>query len=202
MRVNYDFFKNRNTIDIAKDLIGKVLVLKTKDNNFIKGIINETEAYTEDDEASHTFNGKNKKNSVMYYRFGHLYVYFTYGMYYCCNIVTNEKNKGDAVLIRSVFPIEGLEIMKKNRIKFNKKNKIRFNNINNKNLTNGPAKVCIAYGISLNDNGLDLLSKNSHIYLEDLGYIPKKIEITKRIGISKAKELKRRFYTGDFYKKN
>ena len=172
--------------------MGKVLTYETKDG-IIKGIINETEAYTEDDESCHAFNGnKTKKNEIMFKRAGHLYVYFTYGMYHCCNVVTGLENKGEAVLIRSVIPIKGRDQMIKNR-KLDFENKKQLSNI-----SNGPAKLCIAYGLDKNHNGIDLLDKNSKIYLEDLNYKPKNIGNTTRIGISKAKELMWRWHCKEF----
>jgi len=123
----------------------------------------------------------------MFKKAGHLYVYFTYGMYHCCNIVTGEKDKGEAVLIRSIIPIKGIDIMKKNR---------KLNTL--KNLTNGPAKLCIAFGINKKHDKLNLLDKNSKIYLEEKNYKPKKIKQTKRIGISKSKDLEWRFICLEF----
>lgn len=185
MRLLHPFF-NRQTETVAKELIGKVLVYESEEG-IIKGIINETEAYTQDDEASHTFKGKTKRNEVMFKEAGHLYIYFTYGMHFCANIVTEDENTGCAVLIRSIIPLEGKEIIKKNR-----------NKEESKDLTNGPGKVCQAYGLSKDYNGIDLTDHKSKIYLEDLGFIPKKILITKRIGISKNKDRLWRFISKEF----
>ncbi|MFW6285767.1 MAG: DNA-3-methyladenine glycosylase [Nanoarchaeota archaeon] len=181
-------FFDKNTLDIAEELIGKVFVYESP-LGIIKGIINETEAYREDDQSCHAYNGrKTKKNAAMFLRSGHLYVYFTYGMYYCVNIVTGKKDVGEAVLIRSVIPIQGEDIMRKNR-KWNKKQV--------KGLCDGPAKFCMAYGLDKKFNGYDLLDENSKIYIEDLNYNVNNIEKNQRIGISKDKHLEWRFYCNE-----
>lgn len=190
MKLLHSFFENKKTLDIAKELIGKVLVYESP-KGIIKGIINETEAYTEDDESCHAYNGKKtKKNEIMFKRYGHLYVYFTYGMYHCINIVTAEENKGEAVLIRSVIPYDenSKELMINNRFK-ESPTPYALRSV----LCNGPAKLTLAYGFDKLFNGLDLLDMKSKIYLEDLKIKPKKIENTTRIGISKAKDLPWRF---------
>ncbi len=179
-RLDLNFLKNKNTITIAKNLLGKILVHETNEG-ILKGIILETEAYLEDDPASHSFNGKTKRNEVMFKSEGHLYVYFTYGMHYCLNIVTNKENIGEAVLIRSIKPIMNENIMIKNR------------NGNPKHISDGPAKLCQAFNISIKDNGINLLSKNSKIYLEEGNILINKFIQTERIGISKGKELRYRF---------
>ena len=175
------FFNNKSTLELAQALLGKVLVHESP-AGIIKGIINETEAYSQDEESCHAFGGKRSKhNEVMFWRAGHLYVYFTYGMHYCINIVTGEPDQAEAVLIRSVLPLEGQDIMLLNR-------KGRH-----KNLADGPAKLAMAYGFNKAHNGVDLLDSQSVIYLEDQGYKPEDITRTERIGISKAKELPWRF---------
>jgi len=118
---------------------------------------------------------------------GHLYVYFTYGMHYCCNIVTGKRGDGSAVLIRAVEPLEGEEIMEKNR----RKSGIE--------ISNGPAKLCQALGIDKTFNGHDLSrSPLKLIYKEFLSN--KKIIQTTRIGIRHGKEIPWRFYiSGDPY---
>ena len=196
MKLVHSFFEDKKTLDIAKELIGKVLVYESP-KGIIKGIINETESYTEDDESCHAYNGKKtKKNEVMFKRFGHLYVYFTYGMYHCINIVTAEENKGEAVLIRSVIPLDekSKELMIKNRFK---DSSVSLKPSSSVALCNGPAKLTLAYGFDKSFNGVDLLDKNSKIYLEDLKIKSKQIQQTTRIGISKAKDLPWRFI-GEF----
>lgn len=181
MKITQDFFINKNTLEIAEKLIGKVLVYETNEG-ILKGIINETEAYTQEDPASHSYMGKiTQRNKTMFKRYGHLYVYFTYGMYHCINIVTEKENIGSAVLVRSLIPIEGKEIMIKNR------------KGNIKNLTNGPGKISLAFNFNKELNGTDLLKPNSKIYLLDENCKPKNIKKTERIGISKGKKYLWRF---------
>ena len=186
MRLNSSYFESKKTLDLAEDLIGKVLVYDSPKGK-IKGIINETEAYTEDDESCHAFGGnRTKKNEVMFWTAGHLYVYFTYGMYHCCNIVTGSCDRGEAVLVRSVIPIEGENIMIENR------------GGNSKNVADGPGKLCMAYGFNRLHNGSNMTEEDSNIYLEDLQYGAKEIKKTTRIGISKAKHLEWRFVAKEF----
>ncbi|MBW7954309.1 DNA-3-methyladenine glycosylase [Candidatus Gracilibacteria bacterium] len=185
MKLTKTFFQNKPTLTLAQDLLGKVITYKSP-AGVISGIINETEIYIQTDEASHTFGGKiTKKNKTMFEEGGHLYVYFTYGMYYCMNIVSEKSGFGSGVLIRSVIPYKGEDLMIKNR-NYTKKNL--------KDLSNGPAKVTMSFGIDKNFDGINLLSKDSNIYLEDIDYKPEKILTSPRIGISKAKEKLWRFY--------
>ena len=177
MKLKKIFFLQKDLIKLSKDLLGKVFVF-----NNLCGLIYECELYTQNDKASHSYLGKKtKKNEVMFYDGGHLYVYFTYGKYFCCNIVVDKKNIGNAILIRGIIPIKGIEEMIKNR------------GGNKKNICDGPGKFCMAFNITKKNNGWDLCGKNSKIYLEDLGYKPIKIIEKKRVGISKAKNSKLRF---------
>jgi DNA-3-methyladenine glycosylase len=120
---------------------------------------------------------------------GHLYVYFTYGMHFCANVVTGNEGIGEAVLIRAVEPIAGIEVMMKNRFP-KQKGLDRRSFIN---LTNGPAKFCQAFGIARSENGLDLL--DSEIRITEGEHISKKtIKCSSRIGIQQAKEKQWRFF--------
>lgn len=172
-----DFFA-KPTLIVAKSLLGCKLIHETRDGK-VSGVITETEAYLHDDPASHSFNGKTKRNSPMFGEPGTAYIYFTYGMHYCFNVVTNKKGIGEAVLLRAVKPIEGIEIMKKNR-----------GILDEKNLTNGPAKLVQAFKIKKEQNGISLLRGKLRI---EKYKRPKKIIQTKRIGISKGKDLPHRF---------
>ena len=119
---------------------------------------------------------------------GHLYVYFTYGMHYCANVVCGKAGNGAAVLIRGVEPIENIKLMGVNR--FNKNNLSKKELIN---LTNGPAKFCQAFGISKNENGLKLTDNT--IFLTKGSYVKKSNIIqTTRIGITRAVDFPWRFY--------
>ena len=137
--VSRKFFQ-QSTLDLAKTLIGKILVNETE-AGIIAGRIIETEAYLKDDPASHSFNGLTKRNSPMFNHSGTAYIYFTYGMYNCFNVVSNKKGVGEAVLIRALQPLKGINLMKKNR------NKDKLND-----LCSGPAKLVIALGITKNMN--------------------------------------------------
>lgn len=146
-------FYLRPTVAVAKDLLGKFLVSKIGRKRLIGRIV-EVEAYCEGDPASHSYRGMTKRNEVMFWEGGHLYVYFTYGMHYCANVVTRREGIGEAVLIRAVESVEGIEVMMKNRAKrevISPKSAFRI-----PQLTNGPAKVCQAFGITRTHNGIDL----------------------------------------------
>ena len=108
-------FYLRPTLKVAKDLIGKFLVRRLNGKLLIGRIV-EIEAYLgEKDPASHAYKGKTKRNEVMFGEGGHLYVYFTYGMHFCSNVVTEQEGIGHAVLLRAVEPLQGLETMARNR---------------------------------------------------------------------------------------
>ena len=174
-------FYERETVTVAKQLIGKKLTRKIK-NIKLTGIITETEAYRgKDDPASHASTTLTSRNSIMFGPVGISYVYFTYGMYHMLNVVAkSEKQNAGAVLIRGIYPQNGIKnMMKKRDIKDIKK------------ITNGPGKLTIAMKISMDDNNLDLTKKTS-IYISD-GIIPRKIKRSQRIGISKAVDKKWNF---------
>ena len=181
-KLNRNFYL-RDTVTVAKDLLGKYLVCN-QDENTLVGMIVESEAYRENDLASHSSSGKTERNSAMFMQGGHLYVYFTYGIHYCANIVTEKENYGAAVLIRAIEPLEGIEIMKKNR---------NISNINN--LTNGPAKFCQAFGITTQHNKLDLTLDT--IFCVESNIKNFKINRSNRIGITKATEKLWRFFIKD-----
>ncbi len=185
MKLTKTFFQNKDTLTLTQDLLWKVITYESP-NGIISWIINETEAYMETDEASHTFGWKiTNKNKIMFEEAGHLYVYFTYGMYYCANIVSEKSGFWSGVLIRSVIPYIWEDLMIKNR-NYTKKNLI--------NLSNWPAKFTLAFWIKKEFNWINLFENNSKIYLEDIWYKPKNIISSPRIGISKAKEKLWRFY--------
>jgi len=165
-------FYARNTVTVAKELLGKTLV-RTIGRDIISGIITETEAYRyNDDPASHAYRGMTLRNKAMFGQVGRAYVYFTYGMYFCVNAVARSDNvKAGAVLIRALKPEKGIDVMKKNR----KTDLIS-------NLTNGPAKLTQALKINKNQYGVDL-SKKSELYITDGMDSIKKIFSDKRVGI-------------------
>ena len=181
-------FYLRPTLQVARDLLGKLIIRKVG-NKLLIGKIVEVEAYCKGDAASHAFRGRTKRNDVMFWEGGHLYVYFTYGMHFCANVVTGNKGIGEAVLIRALEPLTGIEVMTKNRFP----NLQSHNHKSLINLTNGPAKFCRAFGISREENGLNLL--NSEITITDGDQIPLKlIKRSSRIGIQQGVEKKWRFF--------
>ena len=176
-------FYLRDTIVVAKDLLGKYLVYNQNGNTLI-GMIVESEAYKGNDPASHAYSGKTERNSAMFMQGGHLYVYLTYGIHYCANIVTESEGYASAVLIRAVEPLEGIEVMKKNR---------KISDINN--LTSGPAKFCQAFGITTQQNKLDLTLDTIFCAESDIKNF--KINRSGRIGVTKATEKLWRFFIKD-----
>jgi DNA-3-methyladenine glycosylase len=191
-KLKKDFYK-RNVLLVAEDLLGKIFVYNNLNLEVkLSAKIVEVEAYDgKIDEAAHTFNGKTERNKIMFEEGGFLYVYFTYGIHFCANIVTGKKDHGTAVLLRAMEPISGLEVFGKRR--FNKK---ELNEKEKINLLNGPAKICQAFNIDRKQNGTDLTK--GEIYLLDAPKIPiNKVVKTTRIGIKKSTELPWRFYIKD-----
>jgi DNA-3-methyladenine glycosylase len=186
-KLTKNFYK-RDVLVVAKDLLGKILVKKEKSGVLAAKIV-EVEAYHGDiDEASHSFRGKTKRNEIMFESGGYLYVYFTYGAHFCCNVVTGKKNLGTAVLIRAVEPISGIERMVKNRFGRKLKNEKEIFN-----LTSGPGKVCAAFGINKDHSGTDLSGEKIFI-LQNKKLKDSEIGISKRIGITRSVDLPWRFF--------
>lgn len=180
-------FYTRKTSTVAKNLLGKILVRRIG-RNILTGKIVETEAYLFNDTASHSFRGITERNKVMFGEGGFLYVYFTYGMHYCANVVTFKEGIGEAVLIRAVEPKNGMKVMLKNRGLINERNHLKT--------TNGPAKLAQAFGLTKKQSGTDLTG--SVIFITNGDTVPRsKIVTTTRIGISTAKEKKLRYYIKD-----
>ena len=177
-------FYNRDTIKVAKDILGKVIVRKTKQGN-MAGRIVEVEAYKfgEHDKASHASKGCTLSNQVMFGENGFAYVYFTYGMYFMLNVVAKKKtDHAGAVLIRGVEPIDGIKHMIKNR-----KGKDDIN------LTNGPGKLSQALQINKKLNNYDL-TKKGKLFTVDSEKRTEKVLSSGRIGISMDVEKEWRFY--------
>ncbi|HSD04569.1 MAG TPA: DNA-3-methyladenine glycosylase [Nitrosopumilaceae archaeon] len=176
MRTLSRSFYARDTVDVARDLLGKLLVRKIG-KKMISGIIIETEAYRyKDDQASHSFGGMTERNKVMFGQVGKAYVYFTYGMHYCVNAVARDDSyDAGAVLLRALEPKDGLEFMMKQR-----------NTKEISNLTSGPAKLTQALQITKKQYGEDL-TKLSELFITE-GIEIKKSDIVERprIGIKKA----------------
>ena len=172
-------------VQAAPLLLGCTLSRQTPQGT-IKVKIVETEAYHQDDSASHSFRGITPRTEPMFEAGGRLYVYFTYGMHYCLNIVTGPAGRGEAVLIRAAEPVEGIEAMQANR---------GISDI--RNLTNGPGKLAQALGIFDTSLSGKILNKSS--ILLEAGEPTGRIEVTAgpRIGITKAIDQPWRFYVKD-----
>lgn len=171
-------FFDRETVIVARELLGKILVRRIEGNS-LAGIITETEAYNgETDLGCHAKSGKTKRNCVMYGPPGHAYVYFTYGMHWCLNCVTREEGFPAAVLIRAIQPISGIEIMRVNRKK-----------LEALRLTDGPAKICQALSITGFFNGIDLCNMESDLFITRGIDVPDSmIKTSSRIGLNNVPE--------------
>lgn len=180
-------YEKYDTITLAQVLLGKILV-SYQNNELTAGMITETEAYLHNDPACHAYkNKKTPRNQAMFMNAGTSYVYFIYGMHYCFNVVSNSEGTGEAVLIRSLFPVDGIEIMQQRR---------KLQNI--QQLCNGPGKLCQALGIDMSLNGISLMDDTLYI-LDYKEFSSNEIIATPRIGISKGKELLYRFYVNSMY---
>jgi DNA-3-methyladenine glycosylase len=179
-------FYERDTIEVAKELLGKILVHESAEGT-TAGRIVETEAYLgPEDLAAHSSGGRRTaRNEVMFGQKGFAYIYFIYGMYYCFNVTTgSEAGKPEAILFRALEPIEGKEIMAKRRGAIS--GKIT-------NVANGPSKLCIAMNISKLQNETDLTAPP--LYIKDATSIPEKdIVETTRIGVDYAGVWKNEFW--------
>jgi DNA-3-methyladenine glycosylase len=176
MKIISHSFYARDTVDVAKDLLGKILVRKIGSKT-ISGIIIETEAYRyKDDPASHSFAGPSERNKAMFGPVGTAYVYFTYGMHYCINAVARDRNyKAGAVLIRALEPKEGVNFMINQRKTYEMSN-----------LTNGPAKLTQALQITKKQYGEDLTKPSSLFIAEGIKIKDPDIIEKPRVGIKKA----------------
>lgn len=168
-------------VSAARQLIGWRLYSQEADG-LVGGMIVETEAYTQQDAASHSYNGQTRRNQIMFGPAGYIYAYFTYGMHYCMNIVTGKQGDGEAVLIRALVPDKGLDTIRERR-----------NNRPDSELTNGPAKVCQALNITRDDNGVKLGEGRFVLLPPDNTKLD--IIATRRIGISREKDRLWRFIT-------
>ncbi|MHB8244919.1 MAG: DNA-3-methyladenine glycosylase [Acidimicrobiales bacterium] len=184
-------------VEVAQSLLGKVLSTgepalgpNTCSEGEVAGRIVEVEAYRGgDDPASHAFRGKTARNKSMFERPGLLYVYFTYGMHYCCNVVCHPVGSAGAVLIRALEPLRGLELMTLRRSK-SRPGSVAERSLTASDLCSGPGKLCQALGIGCAQDGEDLLDRSGFVHLanpvgDDLGWqAPGKIRAGKRIGLS------------------
>jgi DNA-3-methyladenine glycosylase len=176
-------FYDRDPRRVCRELLGKVLVRKER-RKYLTARIVEVEAYLgKNDGASHSFIGRTARNAVLFGPPGRAYVYFIYGTHYCLNVSCLPDGVAGGILFRAVEPLVGIDAMAKARgVALNGARDLR-------NLTSGPGRMAEAFGITRErDNGKDLTSVKSDLFIADDGYRVKKVLTTPRIGITKAAE--------------
>jgi DNA-3-methyladenine glycosylase len=172
-----------DTLELARFLIGKLLVRRLDDGEVLAGRIVETEAYGLDDPASHAYRGPTKRNRAMFEQHAHVYVYLIYGTSYCLNVSSEEPGLGAAVLIRAVEPLQGTDRLRALRGR---------PGLRDDELARGPGNLCRAFGIGPACNGLDL-DADGPLMLADDGAVAA-VGASVRIGLTRAAELPHRFY--------
>lgn len=187
--MNHSFFR-KDTVELARNLLGCLLVHGTPDG-VAAGMIVETEAYVGAiDKACHAYRNRSERTEIMYGDGGFAYVYFIYGMHHCFNVVTGPAGEGNAVLIRALEPVIGLDLMRKRR----QTNQLQ-------NLCNGPGKVCQALAITKGEYGMDLCDPAGPLRLVRFRHIPdNRITSSPRINVAYAEEAAAwpwRFYVKD-----
>jgi DNA-3-methyladenine glycosylase len=179
-------FYDRDTEIVSRELLGAVLECET-DEGRASGIIVETEAYIgEHDAACHAASGRTRRTEPLYGAPGNAYVYFIYGMHWCINAVTRAEGLPSAVLIRALEPVEGLELMRRRRPRAR----------SDRELTNGPGKLCAALGVDSRMNGLSL-QRHPVVIRAGKAVPDDDVAITPRIGISVAAEWPLRYFVSD-----
>ena len=173
-----EFYTRLDVLEVARDLLGKKLVVPNRNGARVAGLIVETEAYRgPEDRASHAYNSRRtNRTETMYRRGGTAYVYFVYGMYHQFNVVTNVEDVPHAILVRAVEPSEGLDIMRRRR-----RGRSEYE------LTSGPGRLCLALGIDRKLDKADLLG--DRVWIEEgISISPREITRGPRIGIEYAEE--------------
>ncbi len=182
-KLSKNFYK-RDALVVAKELLGKYLVREINGHTLIS-MITETEAYKSNDKACHAYNyNLTPRTSTMFKEGGIAYVYFTYGMYHCFNVVTDKEGEPSAVLIRGIAPVSDIEYMSVLRYK---KPYSELTKYQTKNFSNGPGKLCMAYSIDKTLNGENLMGDT--LYITE-GQKIQNFKTSKRIGIDYAEEAK------------
>jgi DNA-3-methyladenine glycosylase len=178
--VKRSFFA-RDSREVAPDLLNKLLVRGER-----VGRIVEVEAYCgSDDPASHAYRGRTARNATMFGPAGHLYVYFTYGMHFCANVVCGEEGEATAVLLRGLTPVAGLEAMRALRPLVR----------NDRDLCSGPARLAQAFGLDRTFDGADLVTADLGVTIDDDGVPPPESPgLSARIGVAAGADLPWRFY--------
>ena len=167
---------------VAPALLNTLLVADVEGARVVGRIV-ETEAYDEDDPASHTFRGPTPRNAPMFGSAGHVYVYLSYGIHHCANVVCGPERRGEAVLLRAVEVIEGIDTVRRRR-----------SGRPDRELTDGPGKLCQALGIDLSHDSIDALAPASPIRLaRDRVAPPGAPLVGPRIGISAGVDTPWRF---------
>jgi DNA-3-methyladenine glycosylase len=180
-RLPRSFFARPST-EVAPDLLGRVLVRRLADDTRLVVRIVESEAYAPDDPASHAFRGPTERNAVMFGPAGHLYVYFSYGVHWCANVVTGRRQEGSAVLLRAAEPLLGLEAMASLR---------GLEDV--RKLCAGPGRLTQALAISRDDDGADVVRDPCIAIHEGEPLEPDRIVTTTRVGISVGVEARWRY---------
>jgi DNA-3-methyladenine glycosylase len=173
-----EFYTRPNVLTVARELLGKLLVVPAANGQRVSGMIVEVEAYRgPEDRASHAYGGRRtRRTETMYASGGVAYVYFVYGMYYQFNVVSGEADTPHAILVRALQPVEGIELMRERRHLHP-----------DHNLTNGPGKLCIALGIDRALDGANL--SGNRVWLEEYQPVsPRRIAKGPRVGIDYAEE--------------
>ena len=194
-----DFLENPS--DVAASLLlgctlTRTITLNGEKHKLVARIV-ETEAYDQDDPASHAFGGPSERNTAMFGPAGHLYVYVSYGMHHCCNVVCGPKGFGSGCLVRAVEPLEGVEVMRElreaGRAGKEQAERARKHPLKLRDLTNGPGKVCAALGIDKELYGHELTVEP--LVLEFAPLLPgETIGSSPRVGISKNIDAPKRFF--------
>lgn len=179
-------FYARRSSDVAPDLLGRVLVLRSADGVRLAARIVETEAYEPHDPASHAYRGRTARNAVMFGQPGRLYVYLTYGMHHCMNAVTGRVGEGMAVLLRAAEPIDGVVVMQARRGRESVAD-----------LCSGPAKLCQAFGVDRSFDGIDLVRGRDLWIAEGSPVSDTRIVAGPRVGIRVGTEYAWRFSVAD-----
>jgi DNA-3-methyladenine glycosylase len=192
-------FFNRDPREVAGELLGKVLV-RREGQQLLSGRIVELEVYLgQDDPAAHAFAGSTERNRVLFGPPGHAYVYFIYGNHYCLNVSCMPEGQAGSILIRALEPLTGLDAMLRERGLLAGATKATMPSRKiQRLLTSGPGRLAEAMGITrTRDNGKDLTTDASDLWIADDGFRPKKLDVTPRIGISKATEMPLRYLIAD-----
>ena len=192
-----DFLENPSDVVaplLLRCTLTRTITLNGEKHKLVARIV-ETEAYDQDDPASHAFGGFSERNAAMFGPAGHLYVYVSYGMHHCCNVVCGSEGFGSGCLVRAVEPLEGVEVMRILR----EAGRAHKHSLKLRDLTNGPGKVCAALGINKELYGHDL--KVEPLILDFAPLLPgETIDRSPRVGISKnADALKRFFIEGNTF---